>query len=109
MKSIVTLTIFALMLVNTSVFAQGGELYTPAYSNPYSNPMSAFGNGTGTNNGNGNGNGNGGNQGNGNGNTGMGGNGVPLDTEAWVLMIAGAAFGACTVLKGRKKAMLKLH
>jgi hypothetical protein len=94
----------------TVAVAQDG-LYNPAYSNPYTSPMATpgnnngngNGNGPGSNNGNGNGNGNDGNQGNGWGNGG-GKNGVPLDTEAWVLMIAGAAFGIWRVLDTRKPA-----
>jgi hypothetical protein len=113
LKTIAILALFTLFFAHTNVYAQNGagELYTPAYSNPYQSPLSSGAN-TGAASlsggpmaapGNGNGNGN---NGNGNGN---GGNGVPLDTEAWMLMIAGAAFGAWTVAKNRKNATLKLH
>lgn len=94
-----------LIFFSASSIAQDG-LYNPAYSNPYSSPMSTPGNGNGNgNNGNGNGNGNNGN-GNANGHDKDKDkkNGVPLDTEAWALMLAGSAFGIWKVLSARKPA-----
>jgi hypothetical protein len=114
LKTIAILALFALFIAHTNVYGQtgAGELYTPAYSNPYQSPLSSGANtgaaslsgGPMATPGNGNGNGN---NGNGNGNGGNN-NGVPLDTEAWMLMIAGATFGGWTVMKARRAASLKL-
>lgn len=104
------LSLFIFLYAASQSFAQGDNgMYTPAYSNPYSSPLSSA-----TNTGAAGMRGGGSpmaTPGNGNGNDKDKDkkNGVPLDTEAWALMIAGAAFGAWTVLKGKRNIMLKLY
>jgi hypothetical protein len=104
------LCLVAVMLVfscvNKANAQYSGSSYTSPYSSPYTAPLSTT-NGTETNSGNGGGGGVDGNQGNGKGNT--GGNGVPLDTEAWMLMIAGGAFGAWKVLRNYKGKTISMN
>jgi len=94
--------ILILLSIDSITAAASGNVYQPAYNSPYSNPnnSSSSPNGIGIDIGIGGidigvqiGGGRGG---------GQGGNGVPLDGGTWILLIAGACFGAFKILSIKK-------